>query len=129
MQGQAHAFLRYVPETQPYAVARYQTETRRLYEVLDGRLAESRYAAGDDLSIADFALYPWVAYHQWAGVDVDGLVHVSRWLSELSEREGVRRGLKYNEKRIDDLLAEAEAIRETVGSTTLDKVETKPTDS
>ena len=86
MQGQAHAFLRYVPEIQPYAVSRYQTETRRLYEVLDGRLAESRYAAGDELSIADFALYPWVAYHQWAGVDVEGLVHVSRWLSELSAR-------------------------------------------
>jgi|EP01044_Picomonas_judraskeda_P000337 GSH-dependent disulfide-bond oxidoreductase len=129
MQGQAHAFLRYVPETQPYALSRYQTETRRLYEVLDRRLAEVSYVAGDSLSIADFALYPWVAYHQWAGVRLDGLDHVSRWLAELSEREGVRRGLEYNEKRIGDLLAEAEAIRETVGATTLDKALAKPTGS
>lgn len=125
MQGQAHAFLRYVPEEQPYAVARYRTETRRLYEVLDRQLAAVRYVAGNELSIADFALYPWVAYHQWAGVDLDGLDHVSRWLAELSKREGVQRGLKFNEKRIDDLLADAETIRETVGSTTLDKADKK----
>jgi GST-like protein len=121
MQGQAHAFVRYVPEEQPYAISRYQTETRRLYEVLDGRLAQTRYVAGDEISIADFALYPWCAYHQWAGVEVDGLESLSRWLAELAEREGVQRGLKYNEKRIETMLEEADAIRDTVGATTLDK--------
>lgn len=70
MQGQAHAFVRYVPEEQPYAVSRYQTETRRLYEVLDTRLGEAPYVAGDEYSIADIALYPWVAYHRESRVRI-----------------------------------------------------------
>ena len=67
MQGQANVFFRYSPEKIPFAIERYQNETRRLYEVLDRRLGETEYLAGD-YSIADIATWPWVTLHDWAGV-------------------------------------------------------------
>ena len=66
MQGQANVFFRYAPEKIPYAIDRYQNETKRLYEVLDRRLGEAEYLAGD-YSIADIATWPWVTLHGWAG--------------------------------------------------------------
>ena len=62
MQGQANVFYRYAPEKIPFAIERYQRETRRLYEVLERRLGESEYLAGD-YSIADVATWPWVTLH------------------------------------------------------------------
>jgi len=92
MQGQANVFYRYFPEQLPSAIARYQHETRRLYEVLDRRLADVEYLAGD-YSIADIATFPWVNIHNWAGVSVDGLTHLQRWLDLLKARPAVQRGL------------------------------------
>jgi hypothetical protein len=98
------------------------------YEVIDRRLAEQQgdgggaFIAGSAYTIADIALYPWCAYHQWAGVSLEGLPHLSRWIEALGQREGVRRGLGHNPKPIAQLLADADAIRATVGATTLDKV-------
>ncbi|MBF7729473.1 glutathione S-transferase family protein [Pseudomonas sp. N040] len=92
MQGQANVFFRYYPEKLPGPIARYQHETRRLYEVLDTRLGEVEYLAGD-YSIADIASYPWVRIHAWAGVEVDGLEHLQRWLRLVGERPAVQRGL------------------------------------
>jgi GST-like protein len=91
MQGQANVFYRYAPEKIPFAIDRYQNETRRLYEVLDRRLGEAEYLAGD-YSIADIATWPWVSIHEWAGVSVDGLEHVQRWLAAVGSRPAVRRG-------------------------------------
>lgn len=91
MQGQANVFFRYAPEKIPFAIQRYQRETRRLYEVLDRRLGESPYLAGD-YSIADVATWPWVSIHTWAGVDVAGLDHLQRWIGEVGARPAVRRG-------------------------------------
>jgi GST-like protein len=91
MQGQANVFFRYAPEKIPFAIARYQNETRRLYEVLDRRLAEAEYLAGD-YSIADVATWPWVSIHEWAGVSVEGLAHLQRWLAAVGARPAVRRG-------------------------------------
>lgn len=93
MQGQANVFHRYFPEKIPAAIARYQNETRRLYEVLDGRLAEVEYLAGE-YSIADIATFPWVRIHDWAGVSVDGLDHLQRWMAALETRPAVQRGLQ-----------------------------------
>lgn len=93
MQGQANVFYRYFPEKLPSAIDRYQNETRRLYQVLDGRLAQVDYLAGD-YSIADIATYPWVSVHEWAGVSVDGLEHLQRWMSAMAARPAVQRGLK-----------------------------------
>lgn len=93
MQGQANVFLRYFPEKLPAAIDRYQHETRRLYEVLDTRLGEAEYLAVD-YSIADIATYPWVRVHDWAGVAVDGLPHLQRWMAALEARPAVQRGLQ-----------------------------------
>ncbi|WXL27514.1 glutathione S-transferase N-terminal domain-containing protein [Ectopseudomonas mendocina] len=93
MQGQANVFYRYFPEKLQGAIDRYQHETRRLYEVLDGRLGESQFLAGD-YSIADIATFPWVRTHEWAGVSVDGLEHLQRWLAEIAARPAVQRGLQ-----------------------------------
>ena len=92
MQGQAHVFYRYAPEKIPYAIERYQKETMRLYGVLDRQL-EGREFLCDDVSIADFATFPWVRSHAWAGLDIDGMPNLARWLQTLSERPGVKRGL------------------------------------
>ena len=92
MQGQAHVFVRYAPEPIPYAIDRYQREVRRLYEVLDRRLADVPYLAGE-YSIADMASWPWVASHRWAKVPLDGLDHLQRWFDEIRARPAVIRGM------------------------------------
>ncbi len=91
MQGQANVFFRYAPEKIQYAIDRYQNETRRLYEVLDQRLGESEWLAGD-YSIADIANWSWVSIHEWAGVSIDGLSHLERWKDAIKERPAVQRG-------------------------------------
>jgi len=92
MQGQANVFFRYAPEKIDYAINRYQEETARLYRVLDTRLAESEYLAGD-YSIADIATWPWVRIHDWAGVSVDDMPHLQRWVAAVAERPAVLKGV------------------------------------
>lgn len=93
MQGQANVFYRYFPEKIPAAIQRYQNETRRLYEVLNTRLAQAEYLA-DDYSIADMATYPWLALHEWAGISVEGLEHLQRWLQAVAQRTAVQKGMQ-----------------------------------
>lgn len=93
MMGQANVFYRYFPETIQPAIDRYQKECRRLFEVLDGRLGESRYLAGDEFTIADIANWCWVRTHKWSGASVEGLDHLNRWLEELAERPGCQSGI------------------------------------
>jgi len=125
IQGQAHAFLRYVPERLPYAIERFQGETRRLYEVVNERLGKCTYIAGDHYCIADMALYPWLEYHQWAGVSVADLPHLQRWLEEVRQRPAVERARKLSMegKDIDTLLAKAADIQKVVEGSTLDKTD------
>jgi glutathione S-transferase len=92
MQGQANVFFRYAPEKIDYAIERYQNETKRLYTVLDGRLADREYLAGD-YSIADIANWPWVRIAAWAGVETDDLPHLSRWLELMAARPACQRGV------------------------------------
>ena len=101
MQGQANVFFRYFPEKLQGAIDRYQHETRRLYEVLNARLGEAEYLAGD-YSIADIATYPWVRVHDWAGVSLAGLEHLQRWLRAVGERPAVQRGLQVPQRADDD---------------------------
>jgi glutathione S-transferase len=91
MMGQANVFYRYAPEKIPYAIERYQREVRRLFEVLDTRLAEHEYLAGD-YSIADIANWSWVCGYKWSGVSVDGLDSLQRWLEAIGARPAVQRG-------------------------------------
>ena len=93
MQGQAHVFFRYAPEKIEYAIGRYQRETKRLYTVLDTRLRDNEFLAGDFYSIADMATYPWVALHNWAGVSIDDLENLRRWMTAVRRRPGVTRGM------------------------------------
>jgi glutathione S-transferase len=91
MQGQANVFFRYAAEKVPFAIERYQKETHRLYEILDGVLAEHEYLAGE-YSIADVATWPWVRIHGWAGVEIDDLPNLRRWLERVGERPAVAKG-------------------------------------
>jgi GSH-dependent disulfide-bond oxidoreductase len=92
MQGQANVFFRYFPEKIPAAISRYQNETKRLYTVLDTQLAKTEWLAGD-YSLADIANYSWVRIHSWAGVEIDGLDHLKRWIDAIAARPAVQRGL------------------------------------
>ena len=85
MQGQANVFVRYFPEDLPSVKARYQNETLRLYGVLDARLADNEWLAGD-YSIADIANWCWVRSHEWCGLSIDGLVHLKRWVDTIAAR-------------------------------------------
>ncbi|MGE8351326.1 MAG: glutathione S-transferase family protein [Pseudomonas protegens] len=100
MQGQANVFLRYFPEKLQGAIDRYQHETRRLYEVLDTRLQQVDYLAGD-YSIADIATFPWVRGHEWSGVSVQGLPALQRWMAALEARPAVQRGLQVPQRSDD----------------------------
>jgi len=91
MMGQANVFYRYAPEKIPYAIERYQREVRRLLEVLNTRLADREYLA-DYYSIADIANWTWVSGHEWAGVSIDGLDHLKRWMKKIAARPAVQRG-------------------------------------
>jgi GST-like protein len=92
MMGQANVFYRYAPERIPYAIERYQREVRRLLEVLDTRLADNEFLAGD-YSIADIANWSWVRGYKWSGVTLEGLAHLTRWLDTIGERPAVQRGV------------------------------------
>ena len=92
MMGQANVFYRYTEEKIDYAIKLYQNESRRLLEVLDTRLAEHEYLAGD-YSIADIANFSWARIHEWTGVSVEGLDHLQRWLADIESRPAVQRGL------------------------------------
>ncbi|HUF71290.1 MAG TPA: glutathione S-transferase N-terminal domain-containing protein [Gammaproteobacteria bacterium] len=108
MMGQANVFYRYAPERIPYAIERYQREVRRLFDVLDTRLADTEYLAGD-YSIADIAHYSWVWGYKWSGVSIDGLDHLARWLELIGRREAVRRGQDIPEPTdLDTMLREAD---------------------
>ncbi len=93
MMGQANVFYRYFPEKIPAAINRYQSEVRRLFEVLNKRLGEAAYLAGDDYTIADIATYPWVRGYKWSGVNIEGLDHLQRWLSAIEVRPAVKIGM------------------------------------
>jgi GSH-dependent disulfide-bond oxidoreductase len=92
MLGQAHHFRRYAPEQYPYAVDRYTKEAARLYGVIDRRLAESEYLAGD-YSIADIATFPWIRPHRWQGQNLDAYPNLKRWFDAIKARPAVQEGL------------------------------------
>jgi GST-like protein len=94
MFGQAHHFRRFAPEQIPYAVDRYTNETKRLYGVMDKRLADHAYLAGDDYTIADIATFPWAARHEWQGVDLADFPNLKRWYDAIWDRPAVKKGFE-----------------------------------
>ena len=114
MMGQANVFYRYAPERIPYAIDRYQREVRRLFEVLDTRLAHEEYLAGD-YSLADIANWAWVRGYKWSGVTLDGLSHLSRWLDAIAQRPAVKRGVDVPEPvDFDEMVRKADDARAKV---------------
>jgi len=85
MAGQNHHFAIYAPEKLPYAIDRYVNETNRLYGVLDKRLADRPFVAGD-YSIADMAAYPWIVPYKRQGQNLDDFPNLKRWFEEIKAR-------------------------------------------
>ena len=96
MMGQANVFFRYFPEKLQGAIERYQNEGRRLFEVLNGQLAQTEYLAGD-YSIADMATWPWVRTHEWSGISIEGLDHLKRWMDACDARPACQKGVNVPE--------------------------------
>lgn len=93
MAGQAHHFRNYAPEKIPYAIERYTNEVARLYRVMDHRLAEVEYLAGE-YSIADIACWPWVRSWENQGQDIEATPNLKRWFDTIAERPAVQKGLE-----------------------------------
>lgn len=92
MLGQAHHFRLYAPEKIDYAIKRYTNEARRLYGVMDKRLGEFEYFAGE-YSIADIAIFPWTRSHANQGIDLADFRNVKRWFDAIAARDAVQRGV------------------------------------
>ena len=90
MAGQNHHFSTYAPERIPYAIERYVKETNRLYGVLDKRLSNRKFVAGD-YSIADMAAYPWIVSHERQGQRLEDFPNLKRWFEAIHERPAVKR--------------------------------------
>ncbi len=99
MAGQAHHFRKFAPEKSAYAIKRYTDEVNRLYGVLDRRLQGRDYIAGD-ISIADFACWPWVRHHEWQGQNLADFANVKRWYEAISIRDGVNRAIALGEEKM-----------------------------
>lgn len=110
MQGQANVFYRYFPEKIPAAIDRYQNETKRLLTVLDTRLADNEFLAGD-FSIADIANWSWARIHNWAGVEIPDLPNLQRWLDQIEARPAMQRGFQvphYTDVHLASAIAEGD---------------------
>ena len=91
MLGQAHHFLRFNPGKAPYAETRYGAEARRLYGVLDRRLADRDWLV-DEYCIADIATWPWISRYEWQGIDWEEFPALRRWYVAIAARPAVQRG-------------------------------------
>lgn len=93
MLGQAHHFRLYAPEKIAYGIDRYTNEARRLYGVIERRLAQAAFLAGDDYSIADIATFPWLRSWQNQGVELSDYPHLQKWFEAIAARPAVQRGV------------------------------------
>ncbi len=94
MSGQAVHFRRYAPEPVAYAIDRYTREVNRLYGVLDRRLAERPFVAGEEYTIADIAIAPWIVGHARAGQTLSDFPHLERWYRSIEARPAFARGIE-----------------------------------
>jgi len=92
MAGQSHHFRRAAPEPIPYAIERYTTESKRIYAVMDKRLGDQKFLAGE-YSIADMACFPWIARHEWQQIDLAEFPNLKRWFDDLAARPAVAKGM------------------------------------
>lgn len=116
MAGQAHHFRIYAPEKIPYAIERYTNEVHRLYGVMNTRLQDREYLAGD-YSIADIACVGWAKLWERQGQKIEEFPHLKRWLEAVLARPAVQRGLAVNaeERQKVDLAKDKDAQRVLFG--------------
>jgi len=93
MFGQYNHFANYAPEKLPYAITRYDNEVKRLHRVLDKRLSEAAYLAGDEYTIADMATFPWLRSPERRGIVLADYPNVERWFRAIEARPGVQSGV------------------------------------
>ncbi|MCA6220272.1 GSH-dependent disulfide bond oxidoreductase [Photorhabdus antumapuensis] len=86
MLGQNHHFNHFAPEKVPYAINRYQEETKRLYQVLNTQLEKIPYLGGQEYSIADISTYPWVRAYERQNIDLSDYPAVKKWFDTISQR-------------------------------------------
>ena len=96
--GQVHHFVKFNPGSSEYAERRFRTEADRLYGVMNDRLQDSPYLAGDEYTIADIATWPWVSRYEWQEIDFADFPHVRRWYVEIASRPAVQRGYHVPQK-------------------------------
>ncbi|MGZ5268150.1 MAG: glutathione binding-like protein, partial [Caldimonas sp.] len=94
MLGQAHHFRLYAPEKITYAIERYSNEAKRLYNVIDKRLASHRFIVGEEYTIADIAIFPWLRSWRNQGIDLDDYPHLKAWFESIAARPAVQRGVE-----------------------------------
>jgi len=99
MFGQYGHFHSYAPERIPYAMERYAKEVGRLHRVLDKRLSDAAYLAGDEYSIADIATFPWIRFPERRGIDLADYPNVKRWFDAIAARPAVQRGCEVLSER------------------------------
>jgi GST-like protein len=98
MAGQNHHFVQYAPEPIPYAIDRYVNETNRLYGVLDNRLADRPFVAGESYSIADMACYPWTVGHERQRQKLSDFPHLERWFRTIEARPATVRAYEVGKR-------------------------------
>jgi len=117
MAGQLSHFVNYAPEPVPYAHTRYEKEYDRLLGVMNTRLADREFLAGD-YSIADIAAFPWVAGYKRLGTSLDSFTNLRRWFDEIKMRPAVRRGMELGgDWRKESELTDEEARKVLFGQT------------
>lgn len=117
MFGQAHHFRNYAPEQIAYAINRYTKEAGRLYCVMDRRLGEVKFLAGNEYTIADIATWPWTRSYKNQGQDLDDFPNVKRWFQAIEKRPAVERAVQVLSERRRDITADQKAKEVLFGAT------------
>ena len=99
MLGQHHQFHHYNPGKSKFGEERYFKISKRIYEELDRVLSKSKFLSGSDYTIADIATFPWLARHEWHDIGLKKYKSLSRWYLEISERDAVRKGYSFMNKK------------------------------
>jgi len=122
MLGQAHHFIKYAPENIDYAVQRYTNEANRLYGVMDKRLSDHEWLAGEQYTIADIATFPWLRSPANQGVDMADYPNVRRWFDSIAARPAVQRGLAVlQDQPAADAASDRQAFENMFGATQYSK--------
>ncbi|MCV0379160.1 glutathione binding-like protein [Nitratireductor sp.] len=115
MAGQAHHFRKYAPEKVPYGIERYTNEVNRLYGVMDRRLADRAYLAGDEYTIADMACVGWIKPYEQQGQDLNDFPNLKRWFETVMARPAVIRALEVGQTHRSNLAEDKEAQKVLFG--------------